>query len=499
MKTNVSDSKRLSARLSIRIAFFITIIFVVLSFIRTPFLLLSELDKVVTYRYQWQNMKVETGPDILGVPDRVMPQKIKDRHFQLLAGDVYCIVTYNRDTQMLSEYNSKAKLHLPVNQSHMSCGDVPMTRTPPFFHVLTNMTVEGYRFLLGHGLFQINKNIHFVKDHDLYFTYVSKSVDVLGFRGEIRTYVNIEYAYFLRIKTILFQLVTAVFMIYITAFLAAYFAAKDIFKPLHTALKKLIHVNKNNFRERIPYHSKNNSYLNQLTDEVNFILERAEQAVLSQQQSAREITHQIRTPLQSIMHSVDYFRMFGFKNEKKVEERLNIIASQVERISSMTEKIITLSKLQEIETENGHSYSLSRHMIDYLDRKMMDDEKITNEMSIKEGIFTTIPFNHILHILDSLMENAVKYSFEPKWIYTGLASDGASIQITIKNRGVEIPEDELCLIFEHSYRGKAVQKDSAGTGLGLAVVKRFVELHKGRTDVTSKDNITTFVVTLPNK
>lgn len=452
----------------------------------------------MTYRYHWQNLKVEAGPNLLGVPDPAMPQKIKDRQFQLFAGDVYCIVTYNQDTQMLAKYNSKAILHLPVSQSSISCEDVPMKKTSPFFHAVTDMTVEGYRFLLGHGLFKKNKHLHFVKDRDFYFTYVSKPVDVPGFRGEIRSYVNIDYAYLLRIKTILFHMVTAFFMIYIAAFFAAYYAARDIFKPLHTALKKLIHVNKDNFRGRIPYHSKNNSYLNQLIDEVNFILERAEQAVLSQQQSAREITHQIRTPLQSIMHSVDYFRMFGFKNEKKVEERLDIIASQVERISSMTEKIITLSKLQEIETEDGHSYSLSHHLIDYLDRKMMDDEKITYEMNIQEGIFTIIPYEHILQILDSLMENAVKYSFEPKWIYTGLSSDGESIQITIRNRGVEIPEDELCLIFEHSYRGKAVHKDYAGTGLGLAVVKRFVELHKGRTDVTSKDNITTFVVTLPN-
>ncbi|WP_369449122.1 sensor histidine kinase [Neobacillus sp. BF23-41] len=87
----------------------------------------------------------------------------------------------------------------------------------------------------------------------------------------------------------------------------------------------------------------------------------------------------------------------------------------------------------------------------------------------------------------------------PKKIYTGLSSDGTNIQIRVRNRGVEIPEDELAKIFEHSYRAKAVQKDYVGTGLGLVVVKRFVELHKGQTYVTSENNITTFVVTLPNK
>ncbi len=442
---------------------------------------------------------VEAGPDLLRVPESAMPQQIKDKHFQWMTGDVSCIVTYNRDTQMLSKYNNKVKLHLQASKSPISCEDVPMTRTPPFFHLITKMTVKGYKFFIDHGYFKTNKNLNFVKERDLYFTQIGKPVDVPGFRGEIHSYVNIEHAFFIRIKTILFQMITAFLMVYITAFFAAYYTARDIFKPLHTALSRLMLVNKDNFRERIPYNQKNNVYLNQLTDEMNFILERAEQAVLSQQQSAREITHQIRTPLQSIMHSVDYFRMFGFKNEKKVEERLDIIAKQVERISSMTDKIITLSKLKELDTENGDQYNLSHHINHYLARKKMDFDKITYEQNIQEDIFTFIPYEHILQILDSLIENAVKYSFEPKRIYTGLSSDETSIQITVRNRGVEIPEDELDKIFEHSYRAKAVQKDYVGTGLGLAVVKRFVELNKGRTHVTSENNITTFVVTLPNK
>ncbi|PGY07356.1 HAMP domain-containing sensor histidine kinase [Bacillus sp. AFS031507] len=191
--------------------------------------------------------------------------------------------------------------------------------------------------------------------------------------------------------------------------------------------------------------------------------------------------------------------MFGFKNEKKREERLDIIETQVERIASMINKIITLAKLEEIQTENGESYDLSGHMDHYIARKRTDNEKIIFEQNIHEGIFTFIPYENILQILDSLMENAVKYSFKPKKIYIGLSSNETSIQITVRNRGVEIPEDEIDKIFEHSYRAKAEQKDYVGTGLGLSVVKRFVELHKGRTHVTSENNINTFVVTLPNK
>ncbi|MDQ0200754.1 sensor histidine kinase [Neobacillus ginsengisoli] len=343
------------------------------------------------------------------------------------------------------------------------------------------------------------KEVELVNENNLYLMHIWKPLDYPEFRGEIHTYTNIEYAFLLGLKTIVYTTGSALLMIYISSFLTAFYAMRDIYVPLNTALKRLVHVNKNNFNERIPYIPNRNPYLNLLADEVNVILERSEQAVLSQQQSAREITHQIRTPLTSIRQSIDYFRMFGFKNEKKVQERLDIMEKEVERIASMTNKIISLSRLEEIPTEDAEHYDLSRNMIDYMDRKRADNENVIFEQNIQEGITTFIPYDHILEIVDSLIENAVKYSFEPKHIYTKLTADETTIQITVRNRGVEIPEDEIDKIFEHSYRAKAVQKDYVGTGLGLAVVKRFVELHKGRTHVTSENNVTTFVVTLPNK
>lgn len=460
------------------------------------------MNKVLTNHHRWQTMMVEVAPDLLRVPDSAMSQKTKDKHFQWMTGDVSLLAIHNIDKQTVHLYTDRFNLLHHEDEPFMSGIEwkgLNFRRTNPFFHALTNMTVANYRYLSKHGFYKKDYKIEFIKEQGHWFTRVGRMYDYPEFRGTVASYLNLENALFFRVKTILFQFISSIIVVYVAAFLAAIFATRDLFVPLNKALKKLIHVNKANFHERISHHPSNNPYLSKLAHEVNIILDRAEKAVQSQQQSAREITHQIRTPLTSIQQSVDYFRMFGFKNEKKVEERLDIINTQVERIASMTDKIITLSKLQEIQTENEKNYDLSGHIYHYMARKRTDNENIIFEQNIQEGIFTCIPYENILQILDSLMENAVKYSFEPKKIYIGLSSDETSIQITVRNRGVEIPKDEIDKIFEHSYRAKAVQKDYIGTGLGLAVVKRFVELHKGRTDVTSENNITTFVITLPNK
>lgn len=486
-----------------RISIFVSVIFLILFIIRTPFLLLNELNSILTSHHHWQMEMVEVGPDLLHVPNSAMSQKTKDKHFQWMTRNVSLIALFNKDTEMLSFYTDRNKLNYHLDEVKYDKGaewkGIHFRKTNPFFHAITNMTVKSYILLSRHGFFEKEFNIHFIKERNHWFTRVEKKLDFPEFRGEIACYLNVEHALFIRIKTNLFHMTTAMIMVYIAALLAAYYAARDIFIPLNTALKKLIHVNKNNFNERISYNSKNNPYLNKLTHEMNIILERAEHAVLSQQQSAREITHQIRTPLTSIQQSVDYFRMFGFENEKKRQERLDIIGTQVDRIVSMTEKIITLSKFEQIQTENEKQYNLSNRLTHYIARKKTDNEKITFEQNIQDYIITLIPYEHILQILDSLIENAVKYSFEPKEIYIGLCLKGPSLQLSVRNRGVEISEDEIDKIFEHSYRAKAVQKNYNGTGLGLAVVKRFVDLHNGQIDVLSKNNMTTFVVTLPNK
>ncbi|MGG2028738.1 hypothetical protein AB1282_23820 [Gottfriedia sp. S16(2024)] len=117
---------------------------------------------------------------------------------------------------------------------------------------------------------------------------------------------------------------------------------KDIFVHLDGALKKLVIVYNWIFNERFLFKKHKNDNVEDLREQINIILHRAERAILSQKQSAREITHQIRTPLMSILQRVDYFHMYGFIMKKR-EEMLNIIESRVDRITFIL-YVISLKK-----------------------------------------------------------------------------------------------------------------------------------------------------------
>lgn len=98
----------------------------------------------------------------------------------------------------------------------------------------------------------------------------------------------------------------------------------------------------------------------------------------------------------------------------------------------------------------------------------------------------------------NILNNAIKYSKTDRIDIT-TKCENDKIQISIKDYGVEIPEEHLPRLFEHFYRvDKARSRDLGGTGLGLAIVKNIVKLHNGNIQVKS-DNGCEFIMTFPFK
>lgn len=468
--------------------------------IMAPVTLIYRIHQYVLTEGEENFQRLERASWLLQVPDSTIPRKGKDVVLSTLPLSSSVLVLNNFKTKTVHAYNPLLLKH-EHQSSELAFKKINESKLNSFYRTTISLAVKVDTFLVKNGFFYDRDYVRVKKigpnDYvEVRYPINSKSYN---FNGEANFYTNIQLEFQPIFRITVTTFVASLITLITISFIASFFAMRDIFVPLDRALKKLVVVNKGMFNERLTFEKHRNDYVDDLSEQINIILHRAERAILSQEQSAREITHQIRTPLTSIQQSVDYFRMFGFHNEKKREERLNIIESQVERIASMINKIITLSKLEEILTENTESYDLSSFIKQYLLRNKMVYEHTTFEESIQEGIYTFIPYDNILQILDSLIENAVKYSFEPKKIHIGLSSVDSIIHLSVTNQGVVIPEDEIEKIFEHSYRAKAVQKNYVGTGLGLAVVKRFVDLYNGDIHVSSEKNITSFIITLPNK
>jgi signal transduction histidine kinase len=106
----------------------------------------------------------------------------------------------------------------------------------------------------------------------------------------------------------------------------------------------------------------------------------------------------------------------------------------------------------------------------------------------------------VRHILNNLLSNAIKYSDESKSIKINVDQINRSeIKIVIKDNGIGIPKDEIKYLLEPFYRASNVDAIK-GTGFGMSIVKRFVELQKGKIAIESVLNKGTKIsITLPFK
>lgn len=123
---------------------------------------------------------------------------------------------------------------------------------------------------------------------------------------------------------------------------------------------------------------------------------------------------------------------------------------------------------------------------------------MTCNLKIKEDITLQCDANKIQRVFDNLLRNAVIYSFNDTEILINVEVQEKDAMIIFQNHGNTIPEEKLERIFEQFYRlDGARSTSSGGAGLGLAIAKQIIELHKGTILAESEDEKIIFTVTLP--
>ena len=100
-------------------------------------------------------------------------------------------------------------------------------------------------------------------------------------------------------------------------------------------------------------------------------------------------------------------------------------------------------------------------------------------------------------LLEILLDNAVKYSPEGGTIALRLETAGRNAKLSVSNTGQPIPEQDLPHIFERFYRGDPSRQSTGGHGLGLAIARSIVEVHKGKIWAECRNGLVIFTVSLP--
>ena len=213
-------------------------------------------------------------------------------------------------------------------------------------------------------------------------------------------------------------------------------------------------------------------------------------------------SHEFRTPLANILSSINLIDKYeNLETLEKRKKHISKIKNNIHYLNGILNEFLNLTRIEEGRYEIKLEYfSLSELLQDIIDD--FDIIKKNNQI-LNLNYNKILEFNMnsdktcIRHILNNLITNAIKYSSEGAIIDINLNEEKDHYIIDVVDQGIGIPEKEQKFIYDIFYRGSNVL-NIQGTGLGLNIVKKYLEAIHGNLSFHSKENIgTSFHVKIP--
>ena len=215
------------------------------------------------------------------------------------------------------------------------------------------------------------------------------------------------------------------------------------------------------------------------------------------------LAHDLKTPLTSV---VAYLSMLDSHPEMPAEERAKytqISLEKANRLGDLLKEFFESIKLnlQDIELDKV-DIDLTMMLEQIADELygVLQEKMLTCKVEAEEEILIEGDPDKLARVFDNILRNAIAYCREKSVLLIQAAKEENQVRICFENEGDTIPEESLKRIFDKFYRADASRSSSTGgAGLGLAIAKEIVELHKGQIIAESSGGKTRFIVTLPLK
>ncbi len=212
-------------------------------------------------------------------------------------------------------------------------------------------------------------------------------------------------------------------------------------------------------------------------------------------------SHEFRTPLSTILSSVSLVEQYKKRGDlDKIDKHTNRVKSSVEHLTAILNDFLSLGKLEEGKVEvvkdTINLTILFQDIIEEIKASLKEGQNIN---LINKSMFENIVSDTrvLRNILFNLLSNASKYSEADKDIDLIVTTDNRILMIAVKDYGIGIPKEDHKHMFERFFRAGNVS-NIQGTGLGLNIVKRYVELLDGQINFTSEyQKGSTFLVSIP--
>ncbi|MFB5763912.1 HAMP domain-containing sensor histidine kinase [Paenibacillus medicaginis] len=274
------------------------------------------------------------------------------------------------------------------------------------------------------------------------------------------------------------------------------------FDSFNTVIHVLDKIAKGDYKARLKEPFNEHESFGELVKSVNNMAADLEQMESMRQEFISNVSHEIQSPLASIRGFAQVLQSNDLLSTEEKKLYLGIIESESARLSKLSDSLLQLAVL---ESENMNlqprPYRLDKQLRDLIlaCEPQWRGKKIGVEAFLDE-VICTLDEDRMSQVWINLIHNSVKFTPEGGRIRVELRQHGETIEVQIADTGIGVSEEEQKRIFERFHKAdKSRDRSNQGSGLGLSITKKIVDLHGGDIHVRSTPGTgTTFTVTLPN-
>lgn len=431
---------------------------------------------------------------------------------------IYQVIYYSVDNHINDDINDEVKKHLGEieidrNDTYLIQVDQWRARehntvdvNPVFvqFHDINNQLIDKSPNLKGILLKLYDKD----KDNVLVDTYLNNKpirqiqvplVDDNKIIGHVIVAMSLDDATMIltNLKNIL---LIAFPLILVVLFLIARLIAGRSIKPVTSIIETSSTITRDNLSSRIQL-PNNKDELYTLSETINDLLDRIENAIKREKQFTSDASHELRTPLAVIKGTMEVL-IRKPREKQEYEEKINFCIKEVDRLNNLVDQLLLLARFenqkQNIRNEQVYLNSLILDTIARFSVKIKE-KKITIVANFQEDYYIKSDTYLVSIILSNIISNAIKYSNKSGKIDVELKKDKENVYCSISDNGIGIVAEDLEKIFNSFYRSDVSNHpEIKGTGLGLSIVERLCNLLKIDIDITSEEDVgTTIILNFP--
>ena len=279
---------------------------------------------------------------------------------------------------------------------------------------------------------------------------------------------------------------SVLFLIFVV--IVGYRIIKNAFKPVKQISDTALKIKRSkDFSNRIKLEDSNDDEIHKMASTFNEMLDTVEEVFIHEKQFSSDVSHELRTPITVILAQSDYALQYSDTFEE-AKESLEVINRHAKRMTNLINQIMELSKLERQKEIEKEKINLSNIVLQLLEdyKPLLESKNLNLVYNVEKDL--RIQGNKIMleRVFLNILMNAVK--FTKTNIEVSLTREDKTAVLKIRDNGIGISEENKKFIWERFFQvnDSRNKEENKGSGLGLSMVKKIVDLHSATIDLESE-------------